>query len=131
MSILANNKCDSCNVRLPKNRPKLFCKFCSNYKHYRCHRLCKSDAQYIIDLGASYDWMCNECTLDALPVNAAERPKRDPNRAPKVRYTCYSCTGNSYKLSNLRQCPWCDNLCHLKCINASLGCNTCCQEMIP
>ena len=86
MSILANNTCDFCKVRLPKNRPKLFCKFCSEYKHYRCHRLCKSDAQYIIDLGASYDWMCNECTLDALPVNAAERPKRDPNRAPLPSY---------------------------------------------
>jgi exonuclease III len=44
---------------------------------------------------------------------------------------CSSCNGQSYSKNNISNCPWCDQVCHKKCINGILGCNKCCDATIP
>ena len=66
--------CYKCNVRIPKNRPQLFCSNCDQSKHFRCQKLSKNDALHIIELNAL--WTCNECISDALPINACNTSAR-------------------------------------------------------
>ena len=44
---------------------------------------------------------------------------------------CYSCNGKSANALNFKQCSWCDNTCHIKCIKNQLGCTKCCEQIIP
>ena len=53
------------------------------------------------------------------------------NTACKFKAQCNSCGGHCYNPLNIIACPWCDMDCHKKCINNSLGCNNCCDNIIP
>ena len=135
MSLINNNVCDQCNTRVPKNRPKLTCSLCNLTKHYRCQTLSKADA-YTIIRSSSYQWTCYECLSGTLPVNVCTVSRNRSNNSntvpvPRFNTKCHSCDGQSYSVNNVSSCPWCDELCHNKCINSSLGCNKCCDYMIP
>ena len=58
-------RCETCDVKIPKNLPKLRCSICSKFK--RCQKLTKADAEYIIKLGTT--WTFYECISNILPVN--------------------------------------------------------------
>ena len=125
-------KCDKCNVKVPKAQPKLRCTVCNNLKHLACQKLTKSDANYIIQL--KIQWTCSECMQQILPVNACwslEKSKKSKETAPKFKIKCAACNGFSYSARNVRTCDYCIKQVHLKCWNNSLGCRTCCENMIP
>ena len=125
-----NAICDTCNVRIPKYHPKLFCTLCNLPKHYKCQKLSKSDAAYIVS--NTSQWICSGCISNILPVGACSRAKNNKDRgAGTFKASCHSCGGLSYSPKNVSVCPWCDNTCHVKCINNNLGCNKCCEKMIP
>ena len=132
MSLTKRNTCEKCNVRLPKNRPKLVCGYCKLSKHYRCQNLSKSEAFHICQ-NADYEWTCYDCMAEILPINACAVVRRNKSRStePRFKVKCYSCNGQSYSQNNIVSCPWCDNLSHKKCVNGSLGCNMCCSDIIP
>ena len=123
--------CQDCKVRIPKNRPKLFCSHCELSKHFRCQNLTKNDAQYIIDL--QIPWTCSECLRNALPINACQPRKRTTinSDSQKFKANCTSCNGWSYSPRNIRKCSWCDGTVHLKCFKNDLGCTKCCNDIIP
>ena len=126
--------CEKCNVRLPKNRPKLVCSICQQVRHYRCQNLSKNDAQFIVD-NSGYQWSCRECISDILPINACSIGKRRKpdlsSNLNKFKVKCASCDGHSYTPKNVKICHWCEQQDHAKCCNNNLGCNTCCENMIP
>ena len=121
--------CDKCEVRLPKNRPRLICGLCDKVKHYRCQRLSRADAEAIIN-DRTYDWTCIDCFAWMLPVNACATVR---TKTPTVKFKikCNCCSGYSYSPRTTATCPWCDQRCHVKCLNGSLGCHKCCDSMIP
>ena len=123
--------CQTCKVRFPKNRPKLFCTHCEISKHFRCQNLTRNDAQHIIDLHIL--WTCKECLSSALPINACHTGKKAKkgDAPPKFKAKCTSCNGMSYTPRNIKTCSWCDGLVHLKCFKNDLGCIKCCKDMIP
>ena len=122
--------CEKCDVRIPKNRPRLICCFCNCVKHYRCNNLTKKEAVDIID--SSFDWLCQTCLHEALPVNAVEMICGSTNNKIKTdSLTCTSCLSKINDSSCIVRCHWCDNRCHKKCVNGSLGCNKCCINTIP
>ena len=124
---ISNNTCSKCNVRLPKNRPKITCWHCGVVKHYRCQGLSKTDT-YRILATPNLGWMCNECITDILPINAcSKRPTKDPQICPKFKASCHSCKRMCYTKNNMQTCNWCDQLCHKSCINNELGCQLCCE----
>ena len=134
MSLSAKNICDRCDVRVPKNRPILRCSHCKLAKHYKCQNLSRADAQNIINYknNIDYDWICNTCTLEILPVNACTVTIcRTKHTGDRFKVKCHCCGGQSYSPNNVLSCPWCDQLCHKKCINLNLGCNKCCDDIIP
>ena len=122
--------CKSCDVRIPQNRPKLVCCFCNEVKHYRCEKLSKNDAINIITT-QPHEWVCHDCMLNTLPINACCPTKRVKSTEPKFSIVCYACQGRSYSESNVKICPWCNNSCHSKCVKGNLGCITCCEDAIP
>ena len=124
--------CDKCSTKIPKNRPKLVCSHCNAIKHHKCQKLSKSDAAYIIK-NYSNSWTCNDCTTDSLPINACCFNKNtcSARNINRFKAKCHSCSGYSYTATNVKTCPWCDNVCHSKCINRELGCNKCCESMMP
>ena len=130
MSLTEKNVCEKCDVRLPKNRPKLTCSHCLHAKHYRCQKLSKTEAWSIID-NKTYDWICYECFSDMLPVNAPVDTSGSKPSINNFKAKCQCCGGQSYSPKNLITCQWCGQLCHLRCVNNSLGCNNCCDNMIP
>ena len=130
MSLTERNVCEKCDVRLPKNRPKLICAHCLRAKHYSCQKLSKADAWSIID-NKAYDWICYECFADMLPVNAPVKISRSKPSTNDFKAKCQCCGGQSYSPKNLITCPWCSELSHQKCVNNSLGCNNCCDKIIP
>ena len=124
--------CDECKVRIPKNRPKLYCSNCEQPKHFRCQKLTKNDAQHIIDLQIL--WTCVNCLLSALPVNACNIVRNNKTSSQtnlKFKVKCASCSGWSYSPRNVKNCSWCDGFVHLKCFRNQLGCVKCCNENIP
>ena len=130
MSLTDRNVCEKCDVRLPKNRPKLICAYCRCAKHYSCQKLSTADAWSIID-NKAYDWTCYECLADMLPVNAPVKIDRSKPSKESFKAKCQCCDGLSYSPKNITTCPWCTQLCHIRCVNNSLGCNNCCDNMIP
>ena len=131
--VLAREVCKKCEVRIPKNRPKLICCTCNEIKHYKCEKMSKNDAINLINK-QPYDWMCSECMLDALPINACwptKRARRNDSTPAKYSITCFACQGHSYSKAKVKTCPLCDNLCHAKCVKGSLGCIKCCENTIP
>ena len=130
------NNCDTCKVKIPKYHPKLFCSLCNLQKHHKCQKLSKKDASHIVS--STSQWICRECIFDILPVGACSRAKhKKSDGASTFKASCYSCGGLSYSPKNVRLCPnpclcpnpWCDNTCHAKCVNNSLGCNKCCEDL--
>jgi hypothetical protein len=125
--------CDTCNSKIPKYHPILFCSLCNLQKHHKCQKLSKKDAAHIVS--STSHWICRECIFDILPVGACSRAKnrKVSNGASTVKFkaSCHSCGGLSYSPRNVRVCPWCENTCHVKCVNDSLGCNKCCENTIP
>ena len=125
-------RCEQCDQKIPKNQPKLKCSICNLFKHLKCQKLTKADANYLIHL--NLDWICYECLASILPVNGCSAPKRSKASriiGPKFKIQCSSCNGFSYTPTNVRTCDWCENLVHAKCWNHSLGCTACCESMIP
>ena len=123
--------CNECKVRIPKNRPKLFCSHCETSKHFRCQKLTKSDAQYIIE--RQILWTCFDCLSNALPINAycPAKGKSTSTDTEKFKKRCTSCNGWSYSERNIRTCSWCEGTVHIKCFRNDLGCIKCCNDMIP
>ena len=126
--------CEKCDVRIPKNHPKLFCSSCFTLKHYRCQKLSKAEAQHIVD-NPSYRkiWTCHDCLKNMLPVDACSttlRPKSQTT-TPKPYETCASCTKKTYAVGKMLACPLCELLSHKKCMIGQLGCIKCCESTIP
>ena len=124
--------CEKCDVRIQKNWPRLTCSQCTQIKHFKCQNLSKSDAQNITEC-TGYEWICRECFSDMLPINACNATSTNKNTATVINYKmkCQCCGGLSYSPKSIRSCPWCDRPSHIKCLNSNLGCNTCCEDMIP
>ena len=74
-------KCNSCDAKIPKYQPLLFCDICSKYKHLKCEKLTKSQAGHIISTGLL--WTCSQCIQGILPINAVKTPKMDNKIAKK------------------------------------------------
>ena len=68
MTTVNNAYCDKCAVRIPKHRPRLACSICCELKHIRCQALSKTDALNILSLDT--DWICKDCIVKILPINA-------------------------------------------------------------
>ena len=130
MTVIGRTICDRCNIRIPVNRPKLVCTHCNVTKHYKCQNLSKNDAFIIIN-SMAHSWICKDCIVTILPINACARAKATTNTASKFKAQCNSCGGHCYNPLNIMACPWCDLDCHKKCINNILGCNNCCDNIIP
>ena len=131
MRLTKKTVCEKCDARIQKNWPRLICSQCVQVKHYRCQNLSKSDAQNITEY-SGYDWICHECISDMLPINACNSTNINNNKTTvSFKMNCQCCGGISYSPKNIKTCPWCDRSCHVKCLNNNLGCNTCCENMIP
>ena len=74
-------KCSTCNVKIPKSYPKLYCTNCDEVKHLACQKLTKADAKHII--GLKIKWTCKECISEILPINACSKAKRETNPLTK------------------------------------------------
>ena len=127
-------KCDKCSVRIPKSRQNLICHMCREIKHYKCSFLSKNDVQDILRT-PGYKWSCFECISGVLPIGICiptnTSVPHNSSSTMKFKIMCYACNKMSYKKNNVDECPWCNNVCHNKCINGSLGCLRCCDKMIP
>ena len=117
--------CNVCSVRIPKNRPKLYCSICDQVKHFKCQKLSKAEAQKIII--SDKFWICMDCIKDTLPIDAT-----DSAPIPKFQVQCHCCNGWSYSPNNTQTCTWCSNIVHLNtCYKNNLGCISCCENLIP
>ena len=123
-------KCEKCDIKIPKAHPKLYCSECNNLKHLACQNLTKADANHIVHL--NIPWTCTECVSQILPVNACSAPKRHKTtNSNSFKVQCSSCNGFSYSSKNVRTCDFCDQQVHAKCWNHNLGCTKCCESIIP
>ena len=130
-------KCGKCLTRIPPSRRNLICHICSQIKHHKCQNLTKSDVDAIIGT-PGYKWSCFECLSAILPINACftssyqnSSVTLSHNTSTRIKVTCYACRGMSYSERNISTCPWCEKICHNKCIKGALGCLKCCDFMIP
>ena len=122
--------CKKCDVRVPRNRPKLVCSICKETKHWLCEKLNKNDAIYLIK-NHPFDWICSGCILETLPINACSISKSQIKVKTKFAAKCSACQGNSYSEKNVTICPWCEGISHVKCVKGDLGCTKCCADIIP
>ena len=122
-------KCEKCEVKIPKHQPILVCDICFKIKHLSCQKLTKSDASTIKNLGIS--WSCHECLANILPINAVRRQAKSEVDQNKFKVKCCSCNGFSYSQRTVKICQWCDGQVHAKCWKGDLGCKLCCETMIP
>ena len=121
-------RCEKCDVKIPKYQPTLVCDLCCEAKHLSCQNLTKSDALLINHL--RIPWTCHECLSQALPINLVRRNNtEDINKKIKIR--CNSCSGFSYSERTIKTCQWCDGQVHAKCWKEGLGCISCCEKIIP
>ena len=125
-------RCESCDKRVPKNRPLLNCTVCLKARHYKCHGLSKTEANEIIRNIGTYHWACNDCFplptlsyIDDPPIIHVNKPPTSNKGS-----ACHVCS--KFCHSNKRYiCHWCDNTCHKKCSKDTLGCLSCCDDMTP
>ena len=122
-------RCEKCEVKIPKHQPILICDLCCKIKHLSCEKLSKSDASTIKDLGIS--WSCHECLANTLPVNAVRRQVSKDIDENKFKVKCSSCNGFSHSQRTVKTCQWCDGQVHAKCWKGELGCKSCCEKIIP
>ena len=123
-------RCETCQIKIPRAQPKLFCTICNKLKHLACQKLTKADAYNLIHLKVL--WTCKECIFDILPVGACSSvPSGTHKKCNKFKARCFSCNGYSYSIRNVRTCGHCMKQVHLKCFNNDLGCTKCCESMIP
>ena len=134
--------CILCAIRIPKNRPLLNCSICDTHKCHKCNKLSKTEA-FAIAKNSRRDWTCMQCITDILPINACNTSNRR-NKKSVATDTCSNSTKNTINLilctvcskqcspkQNILQCNWCNNPCCKKCYKKSLGCKSCCLELIP
>ena len=139
MSVI-NNTCNNCNIRIPNNRPILICCLCKEYKHYKCNNLSKNEAWELIRTNQMGNWSCQDCFAiwQALPQNyideplfITDRPIRPPTTDGQLT-DCPTCNRPCSTFSSkVSICSWCDRPCHNKCFKKSLGCTSCCNDIIP
>lgn len=125
--------CDCCEKRLPKNRPLLTCSICQCIKHYKCNNLSKSEAYEIAqNRSLSRSWTCQNCYKSLFPDFYL--PDNLTQKDTHTTHTDYCGACNklcSSKHSLKSTCPWCDKICHKKCVKNTLGCISCCNDLIP
>ena len=106
--------------------------------------LSKNEALLIIDSGQMNYWTCQDCITTLFPATCEGILTTDDNTTSetvsKIQQTrhsptveCPACNNrcSSHVTNNCAICPWCDRLCHKKCLRNSLGCLGCCNNMIP
>ena len=122
-------RCEICKIRIPANRPVLYCSSCKLPKHYKCNKLSKVQAYQIIENHVN-DWKCIECVkpIDQTQSSSLVCPEQEPHGS-----TLNICSGCSNPCSpfDYQTCDWCNGSCHPKCYRNNLGCITCCNDMIP
>ena len=111
-------RCEKCDVKIPKYQPILVCDLCSISKHLACQNLKKSDALLINHLGIS--WSCRECISQALPINLVRRKFSEDTNKTKFKIKCNSCSGFSFSQRTTKTCQWCDGQVHAKCRKGDL-----------
>ncbi len=125
------HKCETCNIRVPKNRPLLVCTLCQKFKHYKCNNLSRKEAEGILanptELCA---WTCQKCYNEIFPgFNSDDVTPVTDRQYNSI--TCSVCDKQcSNKSQNCTSCDWCDSPCHKHCIKGALGCLNCCAVMI-
>ena len=125
--------CKCCNKRLPKNRPILVCSLCCCMKDYKCNKLSKTDAHDISqNRTLSRHWTCQDCYNSIFPgFDVPDTSTKQDNHSNKTDF-CGACNKPcSTKPSRNGTCLWCQQICHKHCIKNSLGCRSCCVNMIP
>ena len=136
---MVNYNCGTCEIRIPHNRPVLFCSLCKDHKHYKCNGLTKNEAWDIIYNNHMEHWTCRDC-YDLLFPHNTDTPDTVPNTPTKpvtnnhnITYSCSSCNKPCPSPYSARSivCIWCDSQCHKKCHKNSLGCISCCNGIIP
>ncbi len=135
---MVNYSCNNCNTRIPQNRPILICCICNEFKHYKCNNLSKNEAWDIISNNEMGTWNCQDCYEQIFP-NYADEPLIIPTKPARPRIPdqqltdCPTCNRpcSSNFTSKISICSWCDRPCHNKCFKNSLGCISCCNDIIP
>ena len=141
---MGNYSCDTCNIRIPHNRPILFCSLCRVHKHYKCNGLSKNQARDIISNKQMELWTCRDCRVNLFPHDTDLFP-HDTDTPPDtltrpltsvvntVLHSCSTCNKPcpSPQTARAKICTWCDRPCHNKCFKNALGCISCCNDIIP
>ena len=69
--------------------------------------------------------------VSLFPVNLdAQTTNTDTNKDNNTTLYCSACT-KQCSPHKINMCDWCDRPCHNKCLKNSLGCTTCCNNIIP
>ncbi len=127
--------CETCNIRIPKNRPLLVCTLCQKFKHYSCNNLSRKEAEGILaDPVETCLWACQNCYIENFPGFNFDDVTlvNDRQSNPLSTLTCAVCNKQcSNRSHNRTSCNWCDSPCHKHCIKGALGCLNCCAAMIP
>ena len=134
MNTTNRHMCNTCDTRIPKNRPLLVCTLCQLPKHYKCNNLSRKEAENIVaNRTENSSWVCQSCYDDIFP--GLTEPTVDVNNNNITNITTTLCTVCNKQCSersrNCTTCSWCELPCHKKCHKASLGCLNCCVTMIP
>ena len=135
---MTNFSCGKCNIRLPKNRPLLVCSICREFKHYKCNNMSKSEAIEIINFGRLEYWTCQDCFGTLFPnitdfTYNKTSIKTDTTRT-NILTNCGGCNkpcSSNKTLATNTICQWCDQPCHRRCLKNTLGCTSCCNDIIP
>ncbi len=127
--------CETCDIRIPKNRPLLVCTLCQKFKHYSCNNLSRKEAEEILaDPLETSLWACQNCYSENFPgLNLSDVTSENFRRSsPPSSLTCTVCEKEcSTRSHNRTSCIWCYSTCHKKCVKGALGCLNCCTAMIP
>ena len=128
------HNCDICKSKIVRHKPSLFCDLCDKVSHYKCNKLTKSDALYIIR--TSHRWTCSQCNVSLFPQFKSSGSTLLMNSQSKVngnhKKVIEKCGSCSKHLGPQRDtCTWCGLTCHQRCIKGQLGCTLCASEMFP
>ncbi len=105
--------CETCKIRLPKNRPLLICTLCQKFQHYKCNNLSRKDAESIMtNPTETCLWVCQSCYTENFPGFDSEdiMTVNDRHDKPHTDF-CTVCDKQcSVKSQNRASCFWCDSL---------------------